>query len=46
MNYLGNVIYRLMKSDEEFKYDKSGREDEKLMVAEDDEEYIIEEKKE
>ena len=46
MNSLGNVIYRLMKSDEEFKYDKLDREDEKLMVAEDDEEYIIEEKKE
>ena len=46
MNSLGNVIYRLMKSDEEFKYDKLGREDEKLMVAEDDEEYILEDKKE
>jgi len=28
------------------KYDKSDREDEKLMVAEDDEEYILEDKKE
>ena len=40
MNSLGNVIYRLMKNDEEFKYDKSDSEDERLMVAEDDEEYI------
>lgn len=45
MNSLGNVIYRLMKSDESFKYNSSNEEDETLMVAEDGEEYKINDKK-
>ena len=39
MNSLGNVIYRLMKSDEEIMYDNFNNEDKKLMVAEENEEY-------
>lgn len=46
MNSLGNVIYRLMKSDESFLYSTQSKENESLMVAEDDEEYIIKDKKE